>query len=432
MTTAAASPAASAARDPSPEFVHTPRLRECDDCGLLQHLPALPAHAVARCPRCSLVLRRRRSEPTIRPLALAATGLVLMWVAAQFPFLDLRVSGQEHQTTLVSGPRELAAYDQWILAVVVLATTLMIPLLRLGGLAWVLLNLERQPARLYMAPLFRWIERLKPWSMIEVFMLGMFVAYTKLIDLAQVNVGTALYALAGLMLVMAAVDNTLDPEAVWRRIDRREHGLLPAGRNGAGEPIGCATCNLVNASGERDCVRCGSRLHRRKPDSLSRTWALLAAAAVLYVPANAFPVLTLIQLGRGHPSTILGGAVELAEAGMWPLALLVLFASVVVPVLKLLSLVVMLIATGRGSAWKLRRRTQLYRIIEFIGRWSMIDVFVISILVALVRLGRVASVYPGPGVLSFCAVVILTMLASASFDPRLMWDAASLRDNAAR
>ena len=291
MTTTAASPPAAAGHRAA-ETAHTPRLRECDDCGLLLRLPALPAHAIARCPRCSLVLRRRRAEPTIRPLALAATGIVLMWVGAQFPFLDLRVGAQEHQTTLISGPRELAAYDQWVVAVAVLATTLMIPLLRLAGLAWVLLNLERQPAPRYLAPLFRWIERLKPWAMIEVFMLGVFVAYTKLIDLAQVNVGAALYALAGLMLVMAAVDNTLDPEAVWRRIDRREHGLLPAGRAGSGQPLGCEACHLVNAPGERECVRCGSRLHRRKPDSLTRTWALLAAAAVLYVPANAFPMLT--------------------------------------------------------------------------------------------------------------------------------------------
>ena len=264
--------------------------------------------------------------------------------------------------------------------------------------------------------------------MVEVFLLGVFVAYTRMVSLAQVEIGTALYAMGGLMLVMAAVDNTLDPEAVWRRIDQRDSGLAPAGRPGAGEPVGCDTCHLVNAGGESECVRCGSRLHRRKTDSLARTWALLAAAAVLYVPANAFPVLTLIRLGRGHPSTILGGVEELADAGMWPLAALVLFASIIVPVAKLASLLVMLICVRRRSAWKLRRRTQLYRIVEFVGRWSMIDVFMISILTALVRMGRIASVYPGPGVLAFCSVVILTMLASASFDPRLMWDAADRRD----
>ena len=358
-------------------------------------------------------------------------GLCLIWVAAQFPFLALRVSGIERQTTLISGPQELGAYGELPLAVVVLGTTLMAPTLRLVGLAWVLLNLGRQPAPAYLAGLFRWVERLKPWAMVEVFLLGVFVAYTKLIDLAQVSVGTALYALGGLVLVMAAVDNTLDPEAVWRRIDRRERGLTPAGHAGSGAPLGCEMCRLVNAPGQTECVRCASRLHRRKPDSVVRTWALLLAAAVLYVPANVLPILTLIRLGRGAPSTILGGVGELARAGMWPLALLVFFASILVPVMKLVSLTIMLAATQRGWNWQLRQRTQLYRLIEFIGRWSMIDVFMISILTALVRMERVASVYPGPGVLAFCSVVICTMLASASFDPRLMWDAAEARRKAA-
>lgn len=412
--------------------IQSPRLHACHDCGLLQRLPALPAHAIARCPRCGLVLRHRRSEPTIRPLALAAAGLFLMGVAAQFPFLDLRISGIERETTLIAGPRELAGNGQFVLAVVVLATTLMVPTIRLAGLGWVLANLRRVPMPLYMASLFRWVERLKRWSMVEVFLLGVFVAYTKLVDLAQVEIGIALYALGALMLITAAMDNTLDPEAVWRRLDQRDRSptalvavadpALVGGTEAA--PIGCEICQMVNTPHDRHCVRCGSRLHRRKPDSLSRTWALLAAAAVLYVPANVFPVLTLIRLGRGQPSTILGGVEELAAAGMWPLALLVLFASIVVPVLKLASLSFMLIGVHRRSAWKLRRRTQLYRVVEFVGRWSMIDVFMISILTALVRMGRLASVYPGPGVLAFCAVVILTMLASASFDPRLMWDAA--------
>lgn len=434
MTTATAaalpsSPAVDPAADApeASEAVSTPRLRECSHCGLLQHLPAMPAHAVASCPRCGTVLRRRRSEPTVRPLALTTAALLLLLVAARLPFMDLWVNGIEQQTTLVTGPRELGAYGMVPLALVVLTTTLMAPTLRMAGLAWVLTNLRRQPAPAYLPWLFTWVERLKPWSMVEVFLLGVFVAYTKLIDLAYVEIGPALYALGGLMLLMAGVDHTLDPEAVWRRIDRRDRGIVPAGRPGPGEAIGCETCQLVNAPGEHHCVRCGSRLHRRKSNSISRTWALLAAAAVLYVPANVFPVLTLIRLSRGEPSTILGGVVQLAQAGMWPLALLVLFASILVPVLKLVSLTMMLVSVHLRTDWRLRRRTQLYRVVEFIGRWSMIDVFMISILTALVRMGRVASVYPGPGVLAFCSVVILTMLASASFDPRLMWDAAAER-----
>jgi paraquat-inducible protein A len=175
------------------------------------------------------------------------------------------------------------------------------------------------------------------------------------------------------------------------------------------------------------CPRCGSALHARKPNSIARTWALLLAAAILYVPANLYPVMTVISLGQGTPDTILSGVEELAHAGMWPLALLVFFASITVPMLKLIGLTVMLISTQTRSHRRLRDRTVLYRIVEFVGRWSMIDVFMISILVGLVQLGNLATIEPGIGAVSFACVVILTMLAAESFDPRLMWDAVENR-----
>jgi paraquat-inducible protein A len=146
---------------------------------------------------------------------------------------------------------------------------------------------------------------------------------------------------------------------------------------------------------------------------------------VLYIPANLYPVMTVISLGQGSPDTIMSGVIELADAGMWPLALLVFFASITVPVLKLIGIVVMLVTTQLGSDWRLRDRTVLYRIVEFVGRWSMIDIFMLSILVGLVKLGRLATIAPGVGAVSFASVVILTMFAAEFFDPRLMWDAAA-------
>jgi paraquat-inducible protein A len=135
----------------------------------------------------------------------------------------------------------------------------------------------------------------------------------------------------------------------------------------------------------------------------------------------------MVRLGAQSPSTILGGAQELLEAGMWPLALLVFVASIMVPLLKLISLVFMLVETARGSAWRLRDRTRLYRLVDFIGRWSMIDVFMLSTLVGLVHAGAIATIIPGLGAICFGSVVVLTMLAAACFDPRLMWDAAAAR-----
>ncbi len=171
------------------------------------------------------------------------------------------------------------------------------------------------------------------------------------------------------------------------------------------------------------CPCCQSSLHSRIPHSLSRTWALLLAALILYFPANALPIMTVIYWGEGQPDTILGGVVHLFAEGMWPLALLIFIASVFIPILKLIALFSLLISVHLKMQWRPKDRTVLYRITEFVGRWSMVDIFVIALLVALVQFGNTASVLPNLGALSFAAVVILTMLAAHSFDPRLIWDA---------
>jgi paraquat-inducible protein A len=399
------------------------RLRECPDCGLLQHLPPLPRGSTARCSRCNAVLRRRRVDPVGRSLALALTGLLLFLLAFSLPFMDVQVGGRDRATTLLTGPYELEQQGVWELAIAVLVTTLAAPLARLSALTYVLLGMRlRHPPR-HLYTVFRWVEWVSPWSMIEVFLLGVFVAYTRLVAIAHVQLGGAVFALGALMIAMAAADSVLDHEAVWEGLERR--GVV-AGRvagHGSGRLSGCDSCGLVSRA-TLACPRCGSNIRPRKPDSLNRTWALLAAAAALYLPANILPVMTVVYLGRGAPSTILGGVQELAGAGMWPLAALVFFASITVPVLKLIGLSVLLISTHRGARRRLRERTLVYRIVDSVGRWSMIDVFMISILTAMVRMGAIASVYPGVGAVAFCGVVFLTMLASQSFDPRLMWDAA--------
>ena len=170
------------------------------------------------------------------------------------------------------------------------------------------------------------------------------------------------------------------------------------------------------------CPCCHSALHSRIPQSMVRTTALLLAALFLYIPANLLPIMTVVFQGTGEPDTIMQGILHLLEGGMWPLALIVFVASIVVPILKLLVLSGLIISIQLRSNWNPIERTRLYRIMEFIGRWSMVDIFVIAILVALVQFGNTASIFPGLGALSFAAVVVLTMFAAHTFDPRLIWD----------
>ncbi|MCC7327034.1 MAG: paraquat-inducible protein A [Burkholderiales bacterium] len=189
----------------------------------------------------------------------------------------------------------------------------------------------------------------------------------------------------------------------------------------------CPGCTLLTRPAARGvpgyCPRCGARLEWRRAHAIQRTWALLIAAAILYVPANLLPVLTTNTLTSSTSDTILSGVLLLYDTGSWPLALIVLVASVLIPMGKILALSYVLVSVQRGSVDGNRQRTRLYRTIEFIGRWSMLDVFVDTFVVALVQLSPLMSVDPGPGVVYFMAVVVLTMFAARSFDPRLIWDA---------
>jgi paraquat-inducible protein A len=195
--------------------------------------------------------------------------------------------------------------------------------------------------------------------------------------------------------------------------------------------VSCHACGLLARPASHalpgHCPRCGEGLAWRHHHSIQRTWALLIAAVILYVPANWLPVLTTKTLVSSESDTILSGVVYLYASGSWPLALIVLVASVMVPLGKILALAYVLVSVQRRSAANNRQRTRLYRIVEFIGRWSMLDVFVDTYIVALVQLSPLMAVEPGPGVVYFMAVVILTMFAAQSFDPRLIWDAATPR-----
>lgn len=184
------------------------------------------------------------------------------------------------------------------------------------------------------------------------------------------------------------------------------------------------TVRLVAGSqhAELRCPRCGAVVHRRKVDSIARTWALVLAAAVFYVPANVFPVMLTTSLGKMQSDTILSGVIYLLHHGDWPLALIVFVASVLVPLLKIVALVYLLVTVQRRSRARPFDRTRIYRITEAVGRWSMIDIYVVTILVALVDLGNLATIEAGLGAVFFGAVVVLTLIAAESFDPRLIWD----------
>ncbi|MBV2133365.1 paraquat-inducible protein A [Pseudomonas sp. MAP12] len=189
----------------------------------------------------------------------------------------------------------------------------------------------------------------------------------------------------------------------------------------------CDECHQLNRQRHdtpQRCRRCGASLHARRPHSIVRTWALLLTAALLYIPANLLPIMTVNLFGQGSPATIMEGVLELIHADMLPIALVVFVASILVPTFKLVGIALLLYSVQRHQLLSPRQRIAMFRFIEWIGRWSMLDIFVIAILVALVSFGNLASIEAGAGAMAFAAVVVLTMLAALTFDPRLIWDNA--------
>ncbi len=189
--------------------------------------------------------------------------------------------------------------------------------------------------------------------------------------------------------------------------------------------INCHMCHKLNNKKSAPllkCKRCGAKLYSRTPGSIQKTWALVITAIIFYIPANVYPIMTVTEFGRGTPDTIISGIIALFNNGLWGVGTLVFAASILIPILKLLALILLLLSIQLKWEWQREQRTRLYMIIEFIGRWSMLDIFMTSILVALVKLGLILNVEPNIGASAFAAVVVTTMFAAFSFDTRLIWD----------
>jgi len=186
--------------------------------------------------------------------------------------------------------------------------------------------------------------------------------------------------------------------------------------------IFCEYCLKLSNQQDSQCRCCGAAIHSRFRDSINRCWALTIAAMLLLIPANILPIMTIKTFGQGEPDTIISGIILLFEHGLYPIGLVVFLASIMVPFLKIIGLILLMLSVQGKIDMGRRERTRMYRIVEFFGRWSMLDVFVVSLLVAIVEIGDVATVDAGLGITAFCAMVVLTMFAANSFDTRLIWD----------
>ena len=384
----------------------------------MQMLPVLGRGQTAMCRRCDSTLAGPATGRVDAPLALAGAALVLLLAALVWPLMTVSSLGAARESWLGTCVSALWGQGFLSLAALVAAFTVALPCIYLALLLWVLIALRFDLGG-PLGRLFRWVQHLRPWMMIEVYLVGCFVAYSRIKVVSTIEIGLGGWCLLGASLLFLLVLTQLDARTVWE--------ALPVNATvGKGQDtIACTVCDLVVAGTEDggDCPRCAATLHARKPDAFRRTTALVITGFLLYVPANFIPVLTTVRLGRADENTILSGVIELVHNDLWPLAIIVFSASIILPLLKLCGLTWMLIATHLRSRRLLVPRTRFYRMIDLVGRWSNIDVFAVSVLIAALRFGALTEVHAGSGLVAFAAVVIVTMFATSVFDTRLMWDA---------
>jgi len=363
----------------------------CPECRLVHRRRRPAAGTKAVCVRCAAVLERALLVRPIDSALLAASALGLYAAAHLAPLLSLKQAGRESTMTLLETVTELWRQGRVETAAVVafglLITPVVFLLLRLGlSLVRLARGEPNAPRGRGIVGRFERLERaLNEWVMLDIFLLGVVVATVKLGDLTDARFEPGAVALAAAALL-----------TLW----------------------------LALAFEPRD---------RPSPDrsNIALTWAFLLAAAILYIPANLYPIMTTRFLGTPCSHTIVQGVAELAEAGMWIIAAIVFIASVLVPLLKIAALGALLLTVQRPSSCSPLRRARIFRLVQRIGRWSMLDVFVVAVLVALVDFGPLASIRPAPGVAAFAAVVVLTLFAARTFDPAWLWNTTASSDPAA-
>ena len=357
-------------------------------------------------------------------IALAICALVLFFLSNAYPLVSIQVNGATRDTTLVGAALAFYAQDHGGLAALVFITTVAGPFLQICSLLYLLVPLRQSREAPGQNMVFRLLAQVRPWTFIEVFMLGVLVALVRLSAYARVIPGVALWSCVLLMLTLRGFDQPHDARTVLALGGREpQMRAAPTGRSlGLMVCLQCrATVRALQVAYPR-CPRCYAHLYQRKPHSLGLTAALLICAAILYIPANLLPVMVTRTLFDDEQDTIMSGVLVLLHSGSWPIAVLVFVASIVVPLLKILSLSVVLFSAWRRSPRYRTQRSELFRMVEFIGRWSMLDVYAISLLVALVQIRSLAFVSVGWGALAFASVVVLTTFAARTFDERLLWE----------
>ncbi|HAS6349392.1 paraquat-inducible protein A [Vibrio sp. IRLE0018] len=401
---------------PAPDQ-HSTRIenvRLCQGCELPVDVISVRKGRSAFCPRCGTQLYRGGNPSLSGNLAIAITCLMLFIPSHFFNFISIRLFGVMIPATLPSGMLTLMDEGFVALSLLIMFCSSLAPLLVCSSVVLAHVALKYKWFNAFKHSL-NIVQNLKHWMMLDVFLVSIAISCFKLQDYSDIFVGPGLIGLLLLQLFSVLLITRVSVRRYWEAWHAESHYRL------AEKHIHCHSCHLSQPE-QTNCVRCRKPLHHRKPHSLQKTWAYLIAATVAIFPANLIPISILITNGQRLEDTIYSGVAALIKNGMHGIAAIIFIASIVVPVAKILGLTYILLCIHFKRTIYHRQRMTIYFFVKWIGKWSVMDLFVISIMMTLVDRGQILDFTPGYGAVAFGMVVVLTMLAAESIDPRLIWD----------
>lgn len=407
--------------------VHDPHIL-CPQCDLLVAIPEIAVGQKAKCPRCHTTLTSRWKEPRRRPIAYAVSALFMLLLSNLFPFVNMKVAGLGSEVTLIQIPQVLVSDDYASMASLFMILVQLMP--ALGMIFIIILCQGTSIPSHWQISIARNYFRLKAWCMVEIFLAGVLVSFVKLMAYGDVGVGTSFYPFVLFCILQLRAFQCTDRYWIWQQVAPAPKLEMPlrVGESGLSQGLrSCHCCMAILPVDQKQCGRCDTSGYARRKNSLQWTMALLITSIFLYIPANLLPIMITQVLGTPMPSTIMAGVVLLWSEGSYPVAMVILIASIMVPTMKMIAIGWLCWDANSNKEIDRERLHVIYEVVEFVGRWSMIDVFVIAVLSALVRMGQLMSIYPDIGALLFASVVILTMFAAMTFDPRLIWDRAVMK-----
>ncbi|WP_419174071.1 PqiA/YebS family transporter subunit [Desulfosediminicola sp.] len=422
----------------------TPNVSACPQCDILLQHHETPDHHASVCPRCGFVMRNNRPGTVDKVLALSITGLLVYLPAILLPLITLEKLGMSDKANVVDTVLQFFANEYYFVSFMTLVSTIVFPLMLLLLTFIISLQLKRNHPSKMLARLFRAYCHLEEWAMVEVFLLAILISIFKMIHTANIVFNAGLFCFIALVFVTFGICVVLDKVRYWELLDPTETApatlLVKENQRLDKQPeltaaqagfALCLTCHKLLPTTNRStefsgqCSRCGEKVHLRKPGAMSRTLALVITSTLLLLPANLLPIMQVDFLGVPDRSTILDGILYFLKTGSYLIGIIIMVASIFVPLFKVVGLSILLCSAHFGMPYFLRQKSKMFRIISFIGRWSMLDIFVIALLISLVDFGFFTSIHVAPASTFFCMAVATTMLAAITFDPRILWDKCS-------